>query len=53
MCALGYGDEHAETLACADWLSAAREGSGAGSLAQDEAAAAALPSVAEWFLRWG
>ena len=50
-CSLGFGTDHPETEATNTWLAAAREGVGAGDHAQEFARAAALPEVAEWFIR--
>ena len=51
MLSLGFGTDHPETEATNAWLAAAREGVGAGDHAQEFARAAALPEVAEWFIR--
>ena len=50
-CSLGFGADHPETEATSEWLAAAREGAGKGDHEQDFARAAALPDVAEWFIR--
>ena len=50
-CSLGFGTDHPETEATNTWLAAAKEGVGAGDHAQEFARAAALPEVAEWFIR--